>query len=286
MAISPNSVKVEEKVQVIVNDVKVIKHEQGRVKIDSWLLPPDPSTNLNKATEQRHASSGSWLLKSTAFAEWKAKKNSFLWLHGKPGCGKTVLSSTVISYLKRSIQPSQPVIYFFFDFADTSKQSFEKMIRSLISQLDYQSDKASQHLDSMFSSCKQGREQPNCDSLCTGLLEMLNRVGETWLVLDALDECAAKRDVMLSWLADILKVNQANIHVLVTSRPEHDIHVSITELIPKEAIIDIQGSSVTDDIRGFVHETVRKDKGLQRWQRQPDVQTQIETTLMEKTDGM
>lgn len=266
--------------------IETVKSEQGRAKIHSWLLPPDPSTNLNSAREQRHASSGSWFLEESSFCHWRTTRNSVLWLYGKPGCGKTILSSTVITHLKQVIPQAQPILYFFFDFADSSKQDFDKMLRTLISQLDSQYAGASQHLDSLFDSCKQGREQPSCDQLCKIFLDMLSQVKESWLILDALDECVTRRDGMLSWLADISKSSQVNIHLLATSRPEHDIHVAMRQIAPNDAIIDIKSSSIVDDIHCFVHETVRNDKGLQRWRKHPDVQTQIETMLMKKVDGM
>ena len=119
-------------VQDASNAVKHLGFEQRREKIDRWLLPPDPSINYNKALEQRYEGSGLWFLASGAFTKWKTRRSSFLWLHGIPGCGKTILSSAIIKNLD-SVLSSQPLLYFYFDFTDIGKQTLESMIRALIS---------------------------------------------------------------------------------------------------------------------------------------------------------
>ncbi|KAF2811530.1 HET-domain-containing protein [Mytilinidion resinicola] len=65
-------------------------------KIRQWLSPPDPSLNYEKALKQRQADTGLWFLESDEFAKWKIDTGSFLWLHGIPGCGKTILSSIIL----------------------------------------------------------------------------------------------------------------------------------------------------------------------------------------------
>src|SRR5437763_5090980 len=99
------------------NAVKDLGFKQRCEKIARWLSPPDPSTNYDKALQQRQDGSGLWFLQINVFAKWKKKQNSFLWLYGIPGCGKTILSSTIIENLKRTI-PHQSLLYFYFDFKD------------------------------------------------------------------------------------------------------------------------------------------------------------------------
>src|SRR5271163_1940880 len=111
--------------------VKDLRFEQGREKIECWLSPSDPSTNYNKALQQRQEGSGLWFLQIDAFAKWKKRQNSFLWLYGIPGCGKTILSSTIIEDLGKTLW-CQPLLYFYFNFSDTDKQTLESMVRSLI----------------------------------------------------------------------------------------------------------------------------------------------------------
>ena len=258
-------------------------------KFERWLSPPDPSINLNKAMQQRHRGSGLWFLQSEAFANWKTRRNSFLWLSGIPGCGKTILSSTIIKDLADS-QPADPLLYFYFNFNDTSKQTLESMVRSLASQLYYKRKDTRPPLDSLFSSCGDGRQQPDGELLCQSLLDMIRLVDEVWIVLDALDECCTRRGTptegLLSWITDLRNSGQRNVHLLVTSRPEQDIEAEVRKWARDEDITPIQSSLITDDIRGYVRTRVRDDKALERWRSRPDVQDEIETRLMEKAGGM
>ncbi|KAH9208850.1 hypothetical protein DL95DRAFT_272541, partial [Leptodontidium sp. 2 PMI_412] len=105
-------------------------------KIRQWLSAPDPSINYQKALGLRQHNTGLWLCESDMFKAWKVDAST-VWLHGIPGCGKTILSSTLLeNVLEYSAgDPGKAVAYFYFDFNDLAKQDPSLMIRSLISQL-------------------------------------------------------------------------------------------------------------------------------------------------------
>ncbi|KAM0802159.1 ankyrin repeat-containing domain protein, partial [Usnea florida] len=106
-------------------------------KIVDWLAAPDPSTNYNRALKDRNPKTGSWFIEGSAYIGWKTTPGSFLWLYGTPGCGKTILSSTILQNVLEECEAktASAVLYFYFDFNDAEKERHEKMIRSLISQL-------------------------------------------------------------------------------------------------------------------------------------------------------
>jgi SpoVK/Ycf46/Vps4 family AAA+-type ATPase len=74
-----------------------LSHEHDR--IIQWLQYTDPYINHNAACEKREPLTGNWLLQSEDFARWKREPKQFLWLHGIPGCGKTVLTSTIVKHI-------------------------------------------------------------------------------------------------------------------------------------------------------------------------------------------
>ena len=51
-------------------------------KILQWLRTADPSTNHNDAWEKHEPTTGTWLLKSPEFVQWRDGKGEFLWLNG------------------------------------------------------------------------------------------------------------------------------------------------------------------------------------------------------------
>ena len=173
---------VEQNVYKVRRGVEDLAVEQRRGELHRWLSPPEPSTNYNKALQQRQEGTGSWFLHSDAFKMWKSQRNSFLWLYGIAGCGKTILSSTIIEHLKS--RSTQPLLYFYFDFTDSEKQTLRGVVCSLISQLYHTCKSAQEPLDALFSSFKDKNTQPSCESLCKVLREMIRRTREVWIVLD------------------------------------------------------------------------------------------------------
>lgn len=59
---------------------------------------------------------------------------------------------------------------------------------------------------------------------------MLQKVGEVWLILDALDECHLRDNSfangLLPWIKRIRECG-VNVHMLVTSQPEYDMKAAI-----------------------------------------------------------
>lgn len=91
---------------------------------------------------------------------------------------------------------------------------------------------------------------------------------------------------MLSWIRVLLDLDQRNVHLLVTSRPEQDIESVLSDIARKDDIVSIQSDLISDDIRRYIHAEVREGNRLKRWQSHPDILDEIETRLMEKADGM
>ncbi|KAF3922268.1 hypothetical protein ABW20_dc0104245 [Dactylellina cionopaga] len=265
------------------DNVEHLRTQQRQKELNNWLSPPDPSINYNKALQQRHKATGGWFLESDTFNEWKTRQSSFLWLHGIAGCGKTILSSAIIE----SLSPYQP-LYFFFDFNDRDKQSFDKMIRALISQLCYQRAENLPQLDRLYSSCNDGRQQPTCQTLRETFLCTIEQMKEIWLVLDALDECSKEeRENILPWMEEILVSSKhGGIHLLVTSRRERDIESRILKFTHTNYMVAIQSGLVTDDICAYVRTRVREGDGLKRWRSHPKVQDEIEIAIGENANGM
>lgn len=226
---------------------------------------------------------GTWLIESEVFLRWTLNAGSLLWLYGIPGCGKTILSSTIIQYLLNHChqRPRSAVLYFYFDFNESGKQRHENMIRSLITQLFVCQKSTSDVLDSLHS---RGR-QPTSKELLTTFHSMMTTFNEVFVIIDALDECT-ERTELLSDIGEIMSWQDIHLHVLVTSRREVDIEESLEALCGKETRICIQSALVNADIRTYVYDRLSEDRRFKRWRNQPKAQQEIETELMEKANGM
>ena len=67
------------------------KHQEERTKILEWLSITYSVSNYEAARRKHVAETGNWFLESIAFKSWKTDPDSFLWMHGIAGCGKTIL---------------------------------------------------------------------------------------------------------------------------------------------------------------------------------------------------
>ena len=93
---------------------------------DAWLSPPDPWPNHDSARRRHEPDTGHWLLKSEQYGKWRAGLVRHLWFHGKAGCGKTVLCSTVIEDIRSycECRPNAGFAMFYFTFSDKQKQIY------------------------------------------------------------------------------------------------------------------------------------------------------------------
>jgi hypothetical protein len=256
-------------------------------KIRHWLSAPDPSTNYQKALKLRQANTGLWLLKSDAYTGWKRATTTPLWLYGIPGCGKTILSSTILQDVLQHCQddPGKVIAYFFFDFNDAQKQDPELMVRSLLCQLSQQSINIPASLDALFFSCESGQRQPSVHALMNALQSMIQDLPHVYIVLDALDECIQRVELMdmfemmVGWKA-------LNLHLLVTSRRKRDIESCLEGFVDSQNRICLQSAVVDKDIQRYVQQRLSDDKGLSKWGKDVALQQEIEGALMEGSKGM
>ncbi|KAL9591638.1 MAG: hypothetical protein Q9179_007521 [Wetmoreana sp. 5 TL-2023] len=63
-----------------------------------WLDPVDPHVNYQKAVSLHEPHTGQWIFSSPELEAWFSANNGVLWLHAKPGAGKTIMASTMITF--------------------------------------------------------------------------------------------------------------------------------------------------------------------------------------------
>jgi hypothetical protein len=159
------------------------------------------------------------------------------------------------------------------------------MIRSLVSQLSQQCVKIPSILETLYSSCENGQRQPSLYTLLDVLQEMIHQFPQVYIVLDALDECTNRNELM-SILESIAGFQLNGLHLLVTSRKERDIESSLEGFVEDSNIICLQSKLVDEDICRYVHQRLAADKNLKKWQKDPDIVCEIETALMKGAHGM
>ncbi|KAH9166012.1 hypothetical protein EDB89DRAFT_255920 [Lactarius sanguifluus] len=260
-----------------------------------WLSPPDPSTNQNNASTIQHEGTATWFFRGSIFIEWKTKATtSLLWVHGKPGSGKSILCSAIIQDIMALWEAGLvSIAYFYFDFKDTDKQNLNNLLPSLLTQLSTRSDSCCDILSRIYMAHDDGARKPSTNTLIACLKEMLALPGQVpiYIILDALDECPntsgippARRQV-LDLIMDLVGLQLPNLHICITSRPEIDIR-SALELLAFHAVSIHEQSGQKKDIEDYIRSVVYagSDSAMRTW-RDKDKELVIET-LTNKADGM
>ncbi|THX50617.1 Pfs, NACHT and ankyrin domain protein [Aureobasidium pullulans] len=261
-------------------DTKYVKDSINEQKIMQWLAAPNYSANHNRAMAKCQEGTGLWFLHGDLFKQWQGQSGSFLWLHGIPGCGKTTLSSTIVEHLKQDTK--SVVVFFYFDFSDTTSQSVGHMLRSLIKQLCFEMRYMRETLDQMYTEHADGSLEPSERSLEDTLTIMLGKVDNVSIVLDALDE-SNSTPRLLDFLKRLVKSERTTCRLLVTSRQDTSVGQN---WVQSENKIMIQADELDADIAAYIHYRVRDNNGMRRWCDRPEVQESIEEKLVEKANGM
>lgn len=277
------------KVSSLVNDMNVATSSLvagARLnEMRKWLSPQDPSSNHNNAVSLCHGGTGQWLIQGKTFVRFKDGEIPFLWLNGLPGCGKTVLSSSIIEDLEHSSSKlSLRKLYFYFDFNDTRKQTLESALRSLLWQASIYPGASAQVLAQLYDSCGRGGAQPSVTRLSESLGKEL-LLQDTVIVIDALDECTTRSD-LLSWLSRLTRHDTGSVRVIFTSRKDQDIQVGLESWLESSAIVPLQEQIVDEDIGAYVRHRLQNDAQLQRWRGHQRIQSEIEAKLMDGANGM
>ncbi|KAH9021650.1 hypothetical protein EDB83DRAFT_90279 [Lactarius deliciosus] len=279
--------------QRAVSSVDSIKWTQLRQELRKWVSPPDPSTNHNIACEASHKQTAEWFFQGNKMNQWKST-GSLLWIHGKPGAGKSILCSSIIQdaiVLREAGLAS--VAYFYFDFRDTDKQSRHDLLLSLVYQLSARSDPCCEILFRLYVAHDNGAEKPGDGVLVRCLKEMLAVLVQslTYLIVDALDESPitsgipSTRARVIELVKELLGLRLPNLRVCITSRPEMDIKAALGPLASHSVSLHDeigQNKDIADYIKSVVYSD--SDTMMSRW-REYEKKLVIET-LSERADGM
>ena len=181
--------------------------------------------------------------------------------------------------------------YFYFDFRDVDKQKLHNLLPSLLIQLSAWSDPYCDILSRLYSAHGRGTHKPGDRAMVECLKEMLalKGSGSTYIIMDALDECPisstipSPREDVLELVDELVSLHLPNLHICVTSRPEHDIRIVLERLTEGPVSLHDE-SGQKEDIANYVSSSVHSDRRMRRW-REEDKELVIKT-LSEKADGM
>lgn len=210
-----------------------------------------------------------------------------MWLYGSAGSGKTILSAGIIEDLQGYCKehPTRSLAFFSFDFNDREKRDPINMVKSLLSQLLNRCTRIPDAVSTLHATCNNSQRNASEQELLEALKGTLELLPSSFIVVDALDECN-DWNTLFDILVETQKWGKSTPQVLVTSRKEVMIEEELGEIVPPENRTCLESHLVDKDIRAYVQERLAKDKSFKRWQKDLDVQQDIERTLGRRANGM
>ena len=265
-----------------------------RTEVERWLAAPDAETNFRSARDQREPGTGQWLVDSETYLQWKTGIIRHLWFHGKAGCGKSVISASIVEDVRRFSPDSAGTgcAIFYFAFSDSSKQSHIDCLRSIVHQLSGCPSVLSS-LEQLFKTSEARREggsrvDESHESLQNILVDRIRSHKRFFLILDGLDESpemdgknTRQREKLLEWL-EILSAKLPMLQILATSRRLPDIEAALTGM--KFHLESMITGCVNVDISKYVVNQLNKDRRLRELD--ANMKEKIQDAFMMKADGM
>ncbi|KAF5585744.1 ankyrin repeat [Fusarium pseudoanthophilum] len=274
------------------NIVEETQRDRNREKMLDWLCTVDTSVQYRAAREKHSNDTCNWLVKeSNDFKTWEKDPKSFLWLNGKAGSGKSILSSAVIKYLKDHYDndPETALAYFFFSFGNVEQQKVSVLLSSLVRQLCASRPDTPQQIKRFEDYMAKG-ERPDMETLEAALMSAVSGFSAVFIAIDALDECPVldgERPKLLKCLHRIMASMPDNLHIFCTSRGEPDIHMAIDKLLdmPAKAAINLTESQLglDGDMRLYI-DSVLGTETYCWWSDR--VMAEAKNLLIARADGM
>ena len=258
-----------------------LRSEDDRRRLLQCLSSTNPDSRHKALRMICHPGSGQWLLKDERYIKWKLSSvASGIICHGIPGCGKTVLVSTIIEDLRLAAN----IVYYYCDHANMQSLTLEEIYGSLLKQLVVLERSSEEALKLLMDACDRGFRKPDHMELEDLLTRVMVLSGSISLLLDGLDECAEETQRSLVSMFDrIFAQRECETKILLTCRSEHWV-VQETDSYSQCPITERMLSA---DIDNFVDESVQeriKRRSLRL--RDSGLQTHIVTELVSKAKGM
>ncbi|KAL6151991.1 hypothetical protein ACJBU6_08883 [Exserohilum turcicum] len=194
------------------------------------LCPSNPRDDKKRIEETKGgllAGAYRWVLDNSTFQQWQEDPGSrLLWVKGDPGKGKTMLLCGIIDELQNLTPKPTLISYFFCQATDTRINSATAVLRGLLYMLVHQQPSLASHVRRKHDHA--GKSLFEDANAWVALTEIFADVlqdaslGITYLIIDALDECAIDLPKLLSFIA---KQSSASSRVkwIVSSRNWPDI---------------------------------------------------------------
>lgn len=159
----------------------------------------------------------------------------------------------------------------------------DNIVRSLLFKLAPLSPR---FLHDLYQQHHSGKREIEQNTLLQAVHRIIAQVNHhIFIIIDALDECpvlSGERKKVLQFLQQVKEWRHANLHVLITSRDEHDISYNLRNMGFQE--VAMEESDVNCDIFKYISGQLQSDRNFSQWP--TSVHNKICSSLMTSANGM
>ena len=212
-----------------------------------------------------------WFLQNSTFREWRDNSLSpLLWVSADPGCGKSVLSKTLIDEQLLGIDPAvTKVCYFFFKDNMPENRNVTTAVAAIIHQLFSHDSRLIRHALPKYD--KIGKQLARSLSEMWSILESAvtdPSAGNIVCLLDAFDECDREgRNQLVENLSRLFGDQRQNksepgmrLKFIITSRPYNDISRGFSNFLAIGSMIELAANDnsarISEEISLVIHAMV------------------------------
>ncbi|KAK3368329.1 hypothetical protein B0H63DRAFT_404201, partial [Podospora didyma] len=266
--------------------MQINRHKSQRREIHKWLETTNPTSNHHDAYRVHEDDTSQWVLR---LDEWKAwlegtSGSRFLWIHGIPGAGKTILASFLVEQIRAHCAATgddkKHGLAYYYCYFGRSQDEAGPCLSWIFSQLCRQVQFIPEAVN-MLQLCQQHPSLELKTILYKGLEVLLQKFETAYIVIDAVDESLPR-----AGLLDVIRrlsteSRFSKIRLLATSREYRDILESLQRIsVP----ISMSNPHVEEDIRAYVVAELHNNRAFRRWPK--NLCQEIETVLPGKAQGM
>ena len=211
---------------------------------------------LEHNIQQKLSGTCQWIWSHAKITEWTSTTSSdppdsrLLQLSGVPGCGKSILASSMVQSLR---DKQQQVLYFSFSALDATRQTHNCLVRSFLWQM-LQDSNCAKSFEVMRKLML--KNQPITSDLWTAFAEIiaLKQQVPFW-VIDGLDECRESGPEFVKLIKSQLQLHNTT-RIAILGRP------SSFSSVDSPAVMEIKPELTACDVDFYIQAEVEKSENL------------------------
>jgi hypothetical protein len=202
-----------------------------------------------------------WIFEDSDFQRWHdGQQSRLLWIKGDPGKGKTMLLCGIVNELEKSAAKTQLLSYFFCQATDSRINNATAVLRGLVYLLVDQQPSLVSHVRKKHDHAGKALfEDANAwvalSEIFTNILQDPN-LNDTYIIIDALDECVVDLPKLLDLIVERLSVS-SQVKWIVSSRNWPDIEECLERAGHKVRLcLELNAESISTAVNIFIQHKI------------------------------